>query len=262
VDRVPAVVDFTRAPLPLVALPAKSGIALLGLIKMARRRNLDESETDDGGPAALASGRVTDALREAILTGRLHPGSRVRQEELAEEFGISRIPVREALRRLESEGLVILVPNSGAWIAKLDRAECIEIYKIRERLEPLALKESSASLSATTVAKLDNLVERMEDAADVDGFLMLDREFHLLSYEAAQMPHLLQMINKFWNSTQHYRRAFTLTVGQDGMRIVHSEHRLIVEAIKRRDGEQAGLVLYGHIRRTRLELQQHDELFA
>ncbi len=90
-------------------------------------------------PARLASGRVIDTLREAILAGRLSPGSRVRQEELAEEFGISRIPVREALRRLEAEGLVVLVPNSGAWVAKLDRAECVEIYRIREQIEPLAI---------------------------------------------------------------------------------------------------------------------------
>ncbi|RUU53480.1 GntR family transcriptional regulator, partial [Mesorhizobium sp. M2C.T.Ca.TU.002.02.1.1] len=146
---------------------------------MAGRR---ASGGTEGNGAALASGRVTDALRDAILSGRLRPGSRVRQEELAEEYGISRIPVREALRQLESEGLVILVPNSGAWISKLDRAECIEIYKIRERLEPLALSESSANLSPETLARLEDLVSRIEAAGSIDEFLQLDREFHLLSY--------------------------------------------------------------------------------
>ena len=216
----------------------------------------------DGNGAGLASGRVTDALRDAILSGRLRPGSRVRQEELAEEFGISRIPVREALRQLESEGLVILVPNSGAWISKLDRAECIEIYKIRERLEPLALSESSANLSAETLVRLEDLVARIEAVDSIDEFLQLDREFHLLSYEGARMPQLVQMIHKFWNTTQQYRRAFAASVGKAGMAAVHHEHRLIIEALKRRDGEQAGLILYGHIRRTRLQLEQHNEMFA
>jgi DNA-binding GntR family transcriptional regulator len=227
---------------------------------MARKR--ENGSTDGHGAALLASGRVTDALRDAILAGRLKPGSRVRQEELAEEFGISRIPVREALHQLESEGLVILVPNSGAWISKLDRAECIEIYKIRERLEPLALQESSVGLPLETLEKLDELAGRIEASDDADEFLRLDREFHLLSYEGAAMPQLRQMIQKFWNSTQHYRRAFTGAVGRSGMEMVYHEHRLIVEALKRRDGEQASLILYGHIRRTRLALEDHPEIFS
>lgn len=230
-----------------------------GIEIMAGRRTSGGTE---GNGAALASGRVTDALRDAILSGRLRPGSRVRQEELAEEYGISRIPVREALRQLESEGLVILVPNSGAWISKLDRAECIEIYKIRERLEPLALSESSANLSPETLARLEDLVSRIEAADGIDEFLQLDREFHLLSYEGARMPQLAQMIHKFWNTTQQYRRAFAASVGKAGMTAVHHEHRLILEALKRHDGEQAGLILYGHIRRTRLQLEQHTEMFA
>lgn len=227
---------------------------------MKRERN----GADGGGDTAalLASGRVTDALRDAILAGRLEPGSRVRQEELAEEFGVSRIPVREALHQLESEGLVILVPNSGAWISRLDRAECIEIYKIRERLEPLALQESSASLPAATLALLEELVDRIEASSDTEEFLRLDRQFHLLSYQGAEMPQLREMIQKFWNTTQHYRRAFAATVGRSGMRMVHHEHRLIMEALRRRDGEQASLILYGHIRRTRLALEAHPELFT
>lgn len=227
--------------------------------KMAGKHSAGGTE---GNGVALASGRATDALRMAILSGRLRPGSRVRQEELAAEFGMSRIPVREALRQLESEGLVILVPNSGAWISNLDRAECVEIYKIRERLEPLALSESSANLAPETLARLEELASRIEAVEGVDEFLQLDREFHLLSYEGARMPQLVQMIHKFWNTTQQYRRAFATSVGKAGMAAVYYEHRLILEALKRRDGEQAGLILYGHIRRTRLQLEQHSEMFT
>lgn len=224
------------------------------------RRGDEADRTSDS--AALASGRITDALREAILSGRLKAGSRVRQEELAEEFGISRIPVREALRRLESEGLMILVPNSGAWVSKLDRDEYIEIYKVRERLEPLAISESSARLTSETIGRMEEIALQIEQAADPDDFLRLDREFHLLSYEGANMPQLTQMIHRFWNSTQQYRRAFTATAGQAGMAAVYQEHRLILDALRRRDAEQAALILYGHIRRTRLQLEKHPEIFA
>lgn len=220
-------------------------------------------ELENGDPSgALASGRVIDTLREAILAGRLAPGSRVRQEELAEEFGISRIPVREALRRLEAEGLVVLVPNSGAWVAKLDRAECVEIYRIRERIEPLAILESCPNLSEETLAELADLAEQIAAAPDTDSFLKLDREFHLMTYSGARMPHLMAMIQKFWNTTQQYRRAFAFTAERSAMVAVHYEHALIVEALKRRDGEHAGRILQDHIRRTRLKLQEHQEVFS
>src|SRR5512144_935425 len=92
----------------------------------------DRGTSTADGTERLLSERISDEIRRAVVSGELAPGSRVRQEELATRFGASRIPVREALRRLESEGLVTLVANSGDWIAKVDVAECIELYKIRE----------------------------------------------------------------------------------------------------------------------------------
>lgn len=212
--------------------------------------------------SALASQRVADALRTLILTGEIAPGSRIRQEQLAAEYGISRIPVREALRRLESEGLVILVPNSGAWVARLDQAECIEIYKIRERIEPLALAESCDHLTGDILEQLSAIAAEIEAAPDTDEFLRLDRQFHLLSYSGADMPNLQQMIHKFWNTTQHYRRAFAFAAERSSMMAVHHEHALILEALGRRDGGHAARVLYDHIRRTRLKLEEHKEIFT
>src|SRR4051794_18101373 len=84
-----------------------------------------------------AGTRIASELREAILTGEYAPGDRVRQEDLADRHGASRVPVREALRMLESEGLVTLVANTGAWVSRVSLAECEEIYRIRERIEPL-----------------------------------------------------------------------------------------------------------------------------
>ncbi|MDJ0386943.1 GntR family transcriptional regulator [Roseomonas sp. E05] len=214
----------------------------------------------DGGEA-LSSGRVAEALRQAILTGSLAPGSRIRQEEVAARFATSRIPVREALRQLESEGLVTLVPHSGAWVARLDRAECVEIYRIRERLEPMALGESVGALTPEDIAELSGLVVAIENAPDVDDFLRLDRDFHLRSYRRADMPRLMAMIERFWNTMQQYRRAYTVLIGTEGRWAVHHEHRLLMEAIQRRDRHGAEELLRLHIRRTRRELATRTDIF-
>lgn len=208
-----------------------------------------------GEASPLSSGRVTEALRRDILSGRLAPGTRLRQEDLAEAYGTSRIPVREALRRLESEGLVSLVPNSGAWVSRLDRTECIEIYRIRERLEPLAIEDSCANLPAGTIDELDSLQRRIEAAKDIEEFLMLDRQFHLLSYAGTRMPRLRAIITNYWNSTQQYRRAFARETGIANMGAVHQEHALLVDALRRRDREYAATILLVHIRRARMKLE-------
>src|SRR5690606_35406057 len=179
---------------------------------------------------------------------------RIRQEELAQQFEVSRIPVREALRQLESDGLVTLRANSGAWVAELNVQEFIEIYKIRERLEPLALRESVPHLTDEQILRLDALRESMSNATHVEDFRQMDRDFRLLTYSGARMKNLLEMIERFWNTTQHYRRMFTEHASSERRWIIHAEHRLLVEALRRRDQDEAERVLLGHIRRTRLDL--------
>ena len=223
--------------------------------------DLSDMDGAPTGESALSTQRVTEELRSLILSGALAPGSRIGQEELAARFAVSRIPVRGALARLESDGLVVLKPSSGAWVAKLDLEECLEIYRIRERIEPLALCEAVPLMSETDIAALEALVEDMVESADTETFLRLDRQFHLASYRRAGMAQLLAMIERFWNTTQHYRRAFTKLLGRERNWIIHAEHRLIVDAIRRRDADGAGNLLMEHIRRTRLELAQHEDLF-
>ena len=210
---------------------------------------------------SLSSDRVTEGIRALILAGELPPGSRIGQEELAARFSVSRIPVRVALDRLESDGLVILKPSSGAWVARVDLAECLEIYMIRERLEPLALAQSIPNMADERVTLLEQLVEEMVASTDTETFLKLDRQFHLASYADAGMMQLLAIIERFWNTTQHYRRAFTSLLGRERNWIIHAEHRLMIDAIRRRDAEGAAHLLTEHIRRTRCELAQYTDLF-
>jgi DNA-binding GntR family transcriptional regulator len=218
--------------------------------------------TDKETPSAVASHRIASLIRDQILDGSLAPGERIRQEEFAERFGASRIPVKEALRLLESDGLVTLVANTGAWVSRMSEEECVEAYQIRERLEPLLLRESLKNLDEATIDALDALAAEMEAGADVETFLRLDRQFHLLSYSAARTTALAEIIQRLWNSTQHYRRAYTLLVGIEHNQISHSHHHLIVDALRRRDPDDAESALVSHIRRTRSELSRHPEVFG
>jgi DNA-binding GntR family transcriptional regulator len=214
----------------------------------------------------VASDRIADALRTAILDGSYLPGTRIRQEDVAARSGASRIPVREAFRLLASEGLVTLVANTGAWVTRLTLDECVETYLIRERLEPLLLRSSLPRLDQDAIGRLAELTEAMAaPGTGVTEFLRLDREFHLTSYAGAPPGETSQIIGRMWNTTQHYRREFTkLAAGAGagaGMAVTHLEHRLLLDCIGRRDADDAERVLVTHIRRTRLALERHPEIF-
>jgi DNA-binding GntR family transcriptional regulator len=214
-------------------------------------------KTRDGN----ASARVADAIRADIMHGILLPGSRIRQEDISARHGASRLPVREALRILEADGLVTLVPNSGAWVARLCLSECEEIYRMREHLEPLLLRYSAVGLKEEDLTVLSELADEMEATTDVDLFLRLDRSFHTLTYSRATTLVLGDTVQRLWNATQHYRRAFTLRLDPRSERVLHDEHHMLVDALRARNVDEAELILYGHIKRTRLHLAQHPEIF-
>lgn len=205
--------------------------------------------------------RIAGTLRDEILAGAYSPGDRIRQEELAERHGASRLPVREALRMLEAEGLVTLVANTGAWVSRINLDDCHEMYEMRERLEPLLLRMNVPLLSDAQIDALDFLADSMESSDDVERFLRLDREFHLSALQPVQTSVLGETVQSLWNRTQHYRRAATRLFYEDGDRSVHHDHHLIVNAVRHRDAEEAEQVLARHIRRSRLELDRHPELF-
>lgn len=235
---------------------------------MTVRRSPGSGQPQDRNEAAGTSYRpvgdaIADHLRASILDGRFDPGSRIRQEALADEYGVSRIPVREALRRLEREGLVTLVPHSGARVARLDFDEHLETYIIREAIEPVAIAHSAPRITDENLARLKEMVEAFEHiGSEPERWLEADRQFHLATYAAASMPRLLRMIEGFWNTTQHYRRAYLATLSGDDHELVFLEHRLILDALERRDAVDAEARQRSHIRRTRLRLTEHRDLFS
>ena len=211
--------------------------------------------------SSIGSTRVAAYLREAILGGTLKPGDRIRQEEIAERLGASRLPVREALRMLEAEGLTEHQAHKGARVPRLTQHEVEVIYRMRERLEPLALTESLGTLDESDHERLEEVQQRIEENDDVEKFLDLDREFHMLTYSGCTIDPLTSMVTRLWNSTQHYRRAYVALGGRNRMWVVNSEHRLILDAVVRRDELDAERYLAGHIRRTRIELGHHPGVF-
>ncbi|MFE9764802.1 GntR family transcriptional regulator [Streptomyces sp. NPDC005808] len=223
------------------------------------------TSTPDGGPsplrAAAASQRVAAHLRDAILSGAIAPGTRIRQEEVAERLGASRLPVREALRILEAEGLTEHEANRGARVPRLTQHEVDVVYRMRERLEPLALAQSIPALDRAAVEGLAEIQRSIEATTDIGDFLALDREFHLRSYAGCGVQQLTATVTRLWNSTQHYRRAYVSLSGPGRMWVINSEHRLILDAVERGDAVDAERFLSGHIRRTRIELGRHPEIF-
>jgi DNA-binding GntR family transcriptional regulator len=205
---------------------------------------------------------VASRLREQIADGELKPGAPIRQAAVAKQLGTSRIPVREALHRLESEGLVVLRPNSGARVAVLDFAECLEIYKTRERLEPLAIRESIELLTEEQHQAIIELEARLADPGiDHNEWLAGDRELHLACYGGIRDSRLIETIVGYWNSTQHYRRALLQTFTDDDLQIVNAEHLLIVNTVVTRKARAAEELIRIHVERSRLRLADHRELF-
>jgi DNA-binding GntR family transcriptional regulator len=215
-----------------------------------------------GADGGAASGRVASYVRDLILRDELRPGDRIRQEDIAERLGMSRVPVREALRMLEAEGLTEHEANKGARVPRLSMHELDVVYRMRERLEPLALAESLLALDDEDHARLEDVQRQIEANTDLDKFLELDREFHLGTYSGCHIDPLNAIVTRLWNSTQHYRRAYVALGGQDRMWVVNFEHRLLLDAVVRRDPTDAERFLEGHIRRTRIELGRHPSVFA
>ena len=218
------------------------------------------TEVENG--VGAASARVADYLRAAILRGEIGPGQWIRQEEVAERLGSSRLPVREALRILEAEGLTEHERHRGARVPNLSMHEVDVMYRMREQLEQLAIGESIPQLGDADVRRMRQVQERIEANTDVATFLELDREFHLVSYTGCRIEQLTGTVVRLWNSTAHYRRAFVQLSGPGRQWVINAEHRLLLDAIARRDVVDAERFVAGHVRRTRIELGRHPEIFA
>lgn len=210
----------------------------------------------------VASQRVADVLAERILSGELRPGERIKQDELAAELEISRIPVRDALRILESRGLVSLKANAGARVTALTVKDMDSSYQIRELLEPLLLADSIPHLTDADIAAMAAVKQRLDRIEDLDEYLPLSREFHWIAFSRHQSPMLAQIVERLWDTTQSYRLAYARLSMQEAerMQTMRDERDLLFRAIRDRDVDLAPSLLVPHIRRTRMALRKYAHL--
>ena len=209
----------------------------------------------------LAPEQVTGRLREAIISGALQPGERLNQEALAERLGVSRMPVREALRRLQAEGLVTLQPYRGAIVAGLSTRELREIYEIRMALEVLAMKIGFEEAGGLDVDQMEAVLRQLDKPVDEDAWLALNTDFHNLLYRGADRPLLLENIGVLRNKSDRFLRLFAAKQGRTVQ--AQREHWAILEALRRKDIGKACHLLQDHLQSTVTSLSEalttHEE---
>jgi DNA-binding GntR family transcriptional regulator len=196
---------------------------------------------------------VTDALRDLITGRQLSPGTPLRQRELADLFEVSYTPVREALRRLESEGLVETDVHRGATVARTEPEELAENYRILAVLEALAGRLAVPKLSDDDLAGIDALYRQVAACHPDDPRLAeLNREFHFRIYECARSPMLLLLMRLLWRSFPRGPQA-----GRPHEESVR-QHAQLLRALRRRDEDEVAAVIQDHVLGSIQYLPRHE----
>ncbi|GAX90114.1 GntR family transcriptional regulator [Effusibacillus lacus] len=193
--------------------------------------------------------RVVSRLREAILKGEFEPGERLVQEELAEAMGVSRMPIREALRQLEKEGLVTLEPHKGAIVTPVTSNDIEEIYYLRAVLEAIAVERSLPNLTQEDKRTLRQLADDMEQAAlseDVEQFVLKNAEFHRIMRKGCGWRRAHMILEMLWHGFPPHTPG--ILPGQ--MERSLTEHKEMLELIEKGDAERLQSVIRKHILRT------------
>jgi len=195
---------------------------------------------------------VFNALKNAIINGHLKPGERLIEQRLSEKLKTSRIPVREAMRKLEQRGFVERLPSRGFRVSRTSREEVKETFGIRAALESYAASMATEYASLEFIVDLEKNVEASYQALaerDLERLTELNEQFHEMVYKAARSPRLYRMINAFRDYMARYRRPLFHT--KSGGLASLNDHRRMVEAIKKGDTDRAEKVARKHIFRGR-----------
>ena len=193
---------------------------------------------------------VFNTLRDAILTGKLVPGERLMENQLADKLGVSRTPVREALRMLELENLVELVPRKGAQVLDMSEKDIINILEVRSALEGLATSVACKKMSKEDLQQLKNMEVDFEKAVaenDVEHFVDIDEDFHDLIFAATENDKLINIFRNLRIQLYRYRMAQAKN-NETSMSTIVAHHRSIIRAIENHDGEEGASIAQGHIK--------------
>ena len=195
-----------------------------------------------------ATDHVLDELRTAILDGRLAEGATLRQEDLAERLGVSRMPVREAIRRLHAEGLVEVLPSRRVRVAALSRAEIEDIYDMRAVLEPLAVRLAVPRMTRARLRDAAYALEAADDEQDADTFGVRNAAFHLALMNPCERPRLLAEVASLLDLSDRYQRA-ALRDPEHNAR-VREEHAALLAAARAGDAVLAADLTERHVRQA------------
>ena len=191
---------------------------------------------------------VFKTLREAILKGDLAPGERLMEIKLAHQLGVSRTPIREAIRKLELEGLVVMVPRKGAEVAKITEKDLRDVLEVRASLEELAISLACERITDEKIAELKDALEQFRTVIkgkDVTKIAQMDVAFHDVIFEATQNARLVQMVNNLREQMYRYRLEYLKDFSTHSR--LDEEHVKIFEAVSARDIERATALIREHI---------------
>ena len=203
--------------------------------------------------AATRPAHVYDRLKDAIITGTLRPLERISENKVAADFGLSRTPVRQALQRLEAEGLIQVVPKRGSFVSRPTVEDILEIYQIRTPLEAVCARVAAERIEESQLALLDRLV-RVEQARGpgraADRSLRAAAQFHAVIYGCSRNQRMATLLVDLQNQVHRVRVLWPSTVARLGD--TWSEHAAIVEALRARDGAAAERLMTEHLEKARL----------
>ena len=191
---------------------------------------------------------VSETLRQAIVEGVLQPGERLMEIQMAEELGVSRTPVREAIRKLEQEGFVVMVPRRGTYVADLSLKDINEVFEIRTALDVLAAGLAAERITDEELEESERLLVHIGEyieMQDMDKIIDADSQFHDLLYKASRNDRLVGIIN---NLREQLTRFRSISISYPGrLQNTWEEHRRLLEAIAQRDAEQAMQIAREHM---------------
>ena len=200
------------------------------------------------------SAQVYKALKEMIADHRFSPGSRINVEELAKEFGVSRTPIWEAVRRLEQEGLLKNIPNRGVFMVKMTMSMALKLYEVREVLEGLAAKLAARNIDDRILQKMEDCLEEIGvvvENEDPIGYSRLDFNFHALIYEASGNPFLQEILESIKNKMRPL-----VPLNKPLLAIGYKEHAKVLEALRSRDPNRAKEALTEHNQSMQFNIRQ------
>jgi DNA-binding GntR family transcriptional regulator len=196
---------------------------------------------------------VFQTLRQAILKGELQPGERLMEIKLAETLGVSRTPIREAIRKLELEGLVVMIPRKGAAVANITEKDTKDVLEVRRTLEMFAVEVACHRITKEQLVQLKeaaNAFEAAKGSMDVIRIAETDMNFHEIIYEATQNERLVQMLNNLRENMYRYRIEYLKDANYYDSLV--REHEEILDAIETGDKEKARDCMRRHIDKQQL----------